>query len=105
MPTEFTGFFAGCLLTTVVIAMAIKRYRPRWPLRKAVLVSAAPGPLAAGLLSVFVFVNASIASEESCGVDACAMAMGAAIYVMAYAVVAFIFAVLTAFIVSNLVSR
>src|SRR5688500_1922778 len=59
----------------VLIAYALGRFRPQWPRRRVLGVAALPIPIVIWVLSISVFVSASTASKEECGVDACGMAV------------------------------
>ena len=58
--------------------------------RRAVAFSAVPLPAVGLLLSLWVIVDASTASREKCGVDACGMAIAASLTVILLSVLAFL---------------
>ena len=64
--------------------------RRGWPKARTALIVAAPVPFLIIAMCVIVFVSAATASAESCGVDACAMAMMAAMALGSAAVVLYI---------------
>lgn len=58
-----------------IASLLLAWLRPKWSTRRTVLVAALPMPALGALICFFLFVSASLASEEKCGVDACGMAM------------------------------
>jgi hypothetical protein len=69
-------FLQGVL--PALLALILVRTRENWPRRRVVLLSALPIPLATFGICAFVFASAAMATKEECGVDACGMAMAAA---------------------------
>ena len=75
-------------LVAVAAAWLLGRFT-RWSKRRVLVVSALPIPGIIAALCVAVFVNAATSSRAACGIDACAMAMGAALTGLVLAGVAF----------------
>ena len=64
-----------CAIVPAITALFFSKFRPNWSGRRAILLAALPIPVMIWLLCAYVFIKAAIASEQECGVDACAMAM------------------------------
>ena len=73
-----------CALTGNLGAWFLMRWRSAWSRRKTIVIAALPLPSIILALCLLVFFNAATASEESCGVDACGMAMMFSTFGMLY---------------------
>jgi hypothetical protein len=65
--------------SSALLAFFLPARRPSWSRLKVALISALPFPGLVALLCLFVFGNAlraTLFAPDSCGVDACGMAMG-----------------------------
>lgn len=61
----------------------------RWTRRRVLIASTAPIPGLLAALCVAIFVHAAFSSREACGIDACGMAMAAALTGFVIALAAF----------------
>lgn len=71
-----------------VSAWLLSRYS-HWTRRRVLIAAALPLPGIVGTLCVVLFLHAAFSSRQACGVDACGMAMAAAITGLFLAVMAF----------------
>jgi amino acid transporter len=79
--TDQSALFILMVMAIVVTAFAsliIRRRYSHWSKRRSLLVSSLPISLAVAILGCFVVLNslrATVFEPETCGVDACGMAM------------------------------
>lgn len=76
-------------VVAVVLGGLITSVSPAWSLRRTILTAALPLPIFMALMCTWVFIGAAIASKESCGIDACGMAMMFSVVGFGYALAAF----------------
>jgi hypothetical protein len=88
--TDFVWLVLFPAAVAAGMAALLLRLRPNWPTRRTVVVAAAPVPISMTAICIVVFLNAATASRESCGVDACGMAMMFAMVGVGYAMAAFV---------------
>jgi hypothetical protein len=98
-------FLPICALLSAVVAAALRRFRPAWSRRRVDLVAAAPIPGMLIALCLWIFISAATTPREQCGVDACGMAMAAAMMVGFAALCAFAFGLVVAALVQWLMRR
>lgn len=91
--------------SAIILSLLFAKYRAHWSRRRAALISALPIPAIVWSLCSIVFVRSASASKEDCGVDACGMAMMAAIAVSAYAVFAYGIGIAAAWFARRLVDQ
>jgi hypothetical protein len=72
---EFAMPFVICLAVALAASGIFYRLRPHWGLGRISVAASMPLPALALLLGGFVFVRATSATPEHCGVDACGMAV------------------------------
>jgi hypothetical protein len=81
------------MAVNVVGALALATFiadrRPIWRHRKISLLSASPLPSLLAALCLFLIVDAATSSKAECGVDACGMAIMAALFGLAMAVLVY----------------
>lgn len=77
---DLTTLLLAAIGTAAGCGLLIERRRPRWSMVQMAFVAALPVPLLVLLPCALIFVSATMASREQCGVDACGMAMTAAYY-------------------------
>ncbi|MBO9623470.1 MAG: hypothetical protein J7500_12235 [Sphingomonas sp.] len=87
---EWLEVLALGVVPAVLASLGLHWWRPGWSRTRKTLIAAAIVPGAIVALCAFVFFNAAMSSAESCGVDACGMAIGAAMYVAFAAGIAFL---------------
>jgi hypothetical protein len=80
----------------MVLAWAM--IRRGWPKSRTIYVAASPVPGIVIALCLYVFIGAAMASKESCGVDACGMAMAAAVILASTAMVLYVFGLVVAWV-------
>lgn len=90
------------ILPAVVASYRLATMKPGWSLRRIALLSPLPVPLLVLLAAAFVFIRTMIASKEDCGVDACGMAMAAAIILAFCAGMVYLIAAGIAFLVARM---
>lgn len=83
-------FILFCALSGPLLSLAVRWWKREWSPLKVSAISAAVMPGVLIMLCLLLFVHAATSSAESCGVDACGMAMMAAIYVSAFALAGFV---------------
>jgi len=64
-----------CAAVSALVALLAGYLRPRWSLRSIAALVGAIIPVPLALLCLWVIVGALMSSRESCGVDACGMAV------------------------------
>lgn len=87
--SEWMLFLLLCAAAPL-LSLVVRRLRPGWSPLRTSLWAAVPVPGALLLLCAFVYASSALATPEQCGVDACGMAMMAALIVAAFAVVSLI---------------
>jgi len=102
---EFAMLMAAAVALAVILSIIFAKLWVHWSARRAVLWAALPGPALVLTLCVIIFVLAALASEESCGVDACAMGMMAATFIGIYALVAAFAGLVAAWLVRRIGTR
>lgn len=80
----------------ILLAWVLRRRG--WPIQRTIFTAASPIPCITILLCVYVFMDAALASKESCGVDACGMAMAAAVILASAAMLLYILGVAVALV-------
>jgi hypothetical protein len=88
--SEFLWFVGICVAVALISAAILHRLRPAWSLPRTAMLSALPIPAVTTILCAAVFLTAAFSSDEACGVDACGMAMMAAMGVIGYAIVGYL---------------
>jgi hypothetical protein len=71
----------------VLLSVGLSRFRPRWPRWVRALVAACVLPVPIIAFAAFMAFNAAHTPADECGVDACGMAMAAAMILGFFAVV------------------
>lgn len=78
MLSDFQAFMVMvgvCAITPGIVSFLLSKLNPLWSSRRVILFAALPIPTVIWLLCAYVFIKAAVASDQECGVDACAMAM------------------------------
>jgi amino acid transporter len=86
------AFVVLTCLCAAGLSVLLNKRRSTWSRRKILLVAAMPLPGIVGLLCFWVFAKAWVALlffEESCGVDACGMAIMASSFILIWTAVAY----------------
>ena len=65
-------------LAAAALSRLCERRRERWSNRRIIYIAALPLPLMIFGLCAYLFAISAMGSKQDCGVDACGMAMGAA---------------------------
>jgi MFS family permease len=99
---DLSILIAITVLPSAILSLLIGKYRPGWSRRRALILAALPIPGFVWLLCAVLFLWSAFSSKESCGVDACGMAMAASTIVSIYAAVAFGFGLAAAWLVRRL---
>jgi len=73
-------FFGLEIVAAIIVTCLLRRNKGKWSNVRVALIAALPIPLMVWLLCAYIFADATFASKEQCGVDACGMAMAAAVY-------------------------
>ena len=92
-------------IVAAVLAGIISWIRPAWSLRATVAAAALPLPSVIWALCLFIYVRASTAPAEKCGIDACGMAMAFSIVIATYTVLTLALGAFLATIMKLRVSR
>jgi len=92
-------------IIAAILAGIIGWFRPAWGLRATVATAALPFPALIWTLCLFIYIRASNAPAEKCGVDACGMAMAFSMIIAGYSVITFALGAFLATIVKLWVSR
>jgi hypothetical protein len=79
--------------------------RHGWSKSRTIYVAASPLPAIIVALCIYVFVHAATASKASCGVDACGMAMAAAVGLSSAAMVLYLFGLVVAWVMTRFSGR
>lgn len=87
---------SGQLAVSVILGWVLARWWRGKRLGLVALAAAAPVPVLIAGMCAFVFISAAISPAERCGVDACGMAMMAAMFGFAFAVVLWLLGLLAA---------
>ena len=82
-------FVAAVGALTAGITWWLVTKMPRLSRRRIVAIAPLPLPALLSLLCLYVAIDAASASAEECGVDACGMAIGAAVFGMTAAIVVY----------------
>ena len=101
----FAATFIAEVLFAGIAAWLLAARRPQWSHGRVVLVSALPIPLIIWGFCVYIIVDASMASAKECGVDACGMAIAAAMFVAMATFGLFLLGALVAHVVARSVPR
>ena len=93
-----THILVGCVAVEIILAILLTSVwvQRGWPEARTIYVAALPLPALIIAFCLYVFVDAATASKESCGVDACGMAMGAAVILASTAMVLYVFGLVVA---------
>jgi hypothetical protein len=95
----------GALGFAVLFGFGLARLRPAWSPARVALVAATPLPMVGGGLCLYIFQSAANTPQDKCGVDACGMAMVAAIYCLTFCVGVFLIGFLCSLIAQRLADR
>lgn len=87
------------VVAVTVTGWLFRRTQPNWPAARIIFLSALPIPLIVWGLCIFVFVKAATASKETCGVDACGMAIAAAMFTAMGGLVLYVIGLIVAAVV------
>ena len=102
---DFLFLLIGCAALPAALALFFRKVHPLWSGRKVVILSAFPVPVFVWLLCLYVFLNASFATKEDCGVDACGMAMAFSVIIAFAALAGFGVGILSAWLVRKIAAR
>lgn len=98
--------FGSLVLESILaIVLTVMLARHGWPKARIIYVAASPVPAIIIALCIYVFVDAATASKESCGVDACGMAMAAAIVIASAAILLYVIGLVVALVTRHLFAR
>lgn len=103
--SELVLAMLGCPVTAIALTFVLLRFRPAWSRLRTTLVGAAILPGIVIAACALVFFDAATAPPESCGVDACGMAMMAAMAVSSVALIGFLIGWISAFAAQALWAR
>jgi disulfide bond formation protein DsbB len=81
-----------------LLARRLARKKTRWSRGRIALVAALPMPFMLAVLPLGLWLDAWLASDEECGVDACGMVMMAALLALIGVLVVFLLSVLIAWL-------
>ena len=93
------------VLSVGLTAGWLARYETRKSPQRIAWLAALPLPSLIWLLCIYLFVDATLASQEECGVDVCGMAMAAAMIVAMMTAVAYGIGVAAAYATRRLMRR
>ena len=90
---------------SLLSAAMLRRRYPAWARRRILIFAASPIPLILSALMSFVMVRVMMTPASECGVDACGMAMAAAIFGIFAAFIMFLMGMAMAYIGLRLSGR
>jgi hypothetical protein len=89
-------FFPVCAFAAAILSIALRSLKPGWSLRRRVFVAALPIPAVILAFCAYLAISVVTTPRAQCGIDACGMAMMAAMAVAAGALGVYVIGILAA---------
>jgi hypothetical protein len=99
-----TSILVGSLVieSILTIILTLTLLRLGWPKVRTIYVAPSSLPVLIMAACIYLFIDAATASKESCGVDACGMAMAAAVIIGSAALVLYVFGLVVSSVTTHL---